>query len=196
MYRGIFSLTVNGANGDLEARVTCDFGYDFTCDVLTLEQDLAGLRQFFALKPEVALETTLTLVHWCIETGGFTPERVYNPCEGGLFSLGFIDGVPADRVILQSFKRYQGRELSPEEREALSNLFYPSWYGINWLHERQQATEWVALIEALDREHALFDPDQLEIVRRTLLSRPTHEDRHEYSYPPFSIHRRLRALVQ
>lgn len=192
MYEGIFHLAAEDSRGDLEAYVTCRSD----CDVKRMEQDLAGLRQFLALEPEVALEKTLAFVHWCVGEGLFMPEWLHMPCEGGLFALGFLEGLPEDKVMLQSFKRYLNQELSPEQHKGLHNVFYPRFNGIVWLHERQRAAEWVALIEALDRKHALYESDQLQTVRDELLSPPTHENRDEFLFPPFSIHRRLRALVR
>jgi hypothetical protein len=192
MYEGIIKLAAEDSRGDLEAYVAQRTGRDFQ----RKEQDLAGLRLFLALNPQVALERTLVLVHWCIKVGHYRHGGLYAPCEGGLFSLGFFESLAEDRVILSSFKRYLDKEPGKVNNEGLAAVFSPRFNGIVWLHERQQPAEWMALIEALDRKFRLYEPEDLEAVKAELRSPPTHVDRDEFLFPPFSIHRRLRALVR
>jgi len=188
----IFRLAARFARGELEQDLACASHLD--CDGGQIRDELGALRIFLDRDPRSALSSAIEQSRRCIAQGRIHTEVLESACEGALFSLGFFESREEDVVILAAFDGYLRERLSPDSRVALANAFYPRFNGLVWFAGRPAAAAWTAFIRKANAQLGLYTPEQLDVVLRALNDPPRRLSFSDFSYPPFSVQRRLRSL--
>ncbi len=192
IYGGIFRLAFAESQGDLDSYISCQ-----KCDIRQRKADLQGLKDFFAMPPEIALIKTLHLVNRCIiEARGYRmgQELLQPICEGSLFSLGYFIQSAEKREVYNLFSLYLALDLTIEQKMSLAGIWYPRYNGVIWYSGEVSTTSWLILTESLNKKHKLYTNEQLEVVRQKFLSPPNKLIYEEFLFPPLHIHQRLQSL--